>query len=184
MQPGEAAAASLARAEQMLRESEERLQGALAAAVPPPPPLVRPAAPDGGGCNVRGVARRFISLFPATEGVVAEFDAHPSVSRPLATMLSTLRHRGGKRKEGESGAVADEDPDDGDGYAVKMLRRPKQATSRSLADTPSSWWKNGVFTLRRCKGARMRSSVAKSVPTPRGTCIEGPVALPIRASLL
>jgi len=50
-------------------------------------------------------------------------------------MLSTLRHRGGKRKEGESGAVADEDPDDGDGYAVKMLRRPKQATSRSLADT-------------------------------------------------
>ena len=68
---------------------------------------------------------------------------HPSVSRalPLATMLSTLRHAGGKRKVGESGAVAGEDPDDGDGYAVKMLQRlldvarPKQATSRSLADT-------------------------------------------------
>ena len=36
-------------------------------------------------------------------------------------MLSTLRHAGGKRKVGESGAVAGEDPDDGDGYAVKML---------------------------------------------------------------
>ena len=42
---------------------------------------------------------------------------------------------------GESGAAADEGPDDGDGYAVKMLQRlldvarPKQATSRSLADT-------------------------------------------------
>ena len=69
MQPGEAAAASLARAEQMLRESEERLQGALAAAVPPPPPLVRPAAPDGGGCNVRGVARRFICLLLVVVGV-------------------------------------------------------------------------------------------------------------------
>ena len=30
-----------------------------------------------------------------------------AVSRALATMLSTLRHRGGKRKEGESGAVAE-----------------------------------------------------------------------------
>ena len=56
-------------------------------------------------------------------------------------MHSTLRHAGGKRKVGESGAVAGEDPDDGDGYAVKMLQRlldvarPKQATSRSLADT-------------------------------------------------
>ena len=56
-------------------------------------------------------------------------------------MLSTLRQRGGKRKVGESGAAADEGPDDGDGYAVKMLQRlldvarPKQATSRSLADT-------------------------------------------------
>ena len=56
-------------------------------------------------------------------------------------MLSTLRHRGGKRKVGESGAAADENPGDGDGYAVKMLQRlldvarPKQATSRSLADT-------------------------------------------------
>ena len=56
-------------------------------------------------------------------------------------MLSTLRHRGGKRKVGESRAAADEGPDDGDGYAVKMLQRlldvarPKQATSRSLADT-------------------------------------------------
>ena len=54
-------------------------------------------------------------------------------------MLSTLRHRGGKRKVGESGAAADENPGDGDGYAVKMLQRlldvarPKQATSRSLA---------------------------------------------------
>ena len=38
-------------------------------------------------------------------------------------MLSTLRHRGGKRKVGESGAAADEGPDDGDGYAVKMLQR-------------------------------------------------------------
>ena len=53
-------------------------------------------------------------------------------------MLSTLRHRGGKRKVGESGAAADEGPD---GYAVKMLQRlldvarPKQANSRSLADT-------------------------------------------------
>ena len=42
---------------------------------------------------------------------------------------------------GESGAAADENPGDGDGYAVKMLQRlldvarPKQATSRSLADT-------------------------------------------------
>ncbi|EOD31682.1 hypothetical protein EMIHUDRAFT_460679, partial [Emiliania huxleyi CCMP1516] len=56
-------------------------------------------------------------------------------------MLSTLRHAGGKRKVGESGAAADEGSDDGDGYAVKMLQRlldvarPKQATSRSLADT-------------------------------------------------
>ena len=55
--------------------------------------------------------------------------------------ISTLRHAGGKRKVGESGAAADEGPDDGDGYAVKMLQRlldvarPKQATSRSLADT-------------------------------------------------
>ena len=68
---------------------------------------------------------------------------HPSVSRPakVATMLSTLRHTGGKRKERESGAAADEDHGDGDGYAIKMLQRlldvarPKQATSRSLADT-------------------------------------------------
>ena len=36
-------------------------------------------------------------------------------------MLSTLRHSGGKRKEGQAEAVADGDPDDGDGYAVKML---------------------------------------------------------------
>ena len=56
-------------------------------------------------------------------------------------MLSTLRHTGGKRKERESGAAADEDHGDGDGYAIKMLQRlldvarPKQATSRSLADT-------------------------------------------------
>ena len=54
-------------------------------------------------------------------------------------MLSTLRHPGGKRKLGGSGAAADEDP--GDGYAVKMLQRllmsccTAQATSRSLADT-------------------------------------------------
>ena len=54
-------------------------------------------------------------------------------------MLSTLRHTGGKRwKESESGAAADEDPGDGDGYAVKMLQRlldvsrPKRADSRSL----------------------------------------------------
>ena len=56
-------------------------------------------------------------------------------------MLSTLRHTGGKRKERESGSAADEDHGDGDGYAIKMLQRlldvarPKQATSRSLADT-------------------------------------------------
>ena len=56
-------------------------------------------------------------------------------------MLSTLRHTGGKRKESESGAAADEDPGDGDGYAVKMLQRlldvsrPKRADSRSLAET-------------------------------------------------
>ena len=82
-----------------------------------------------------------ISLFPATEGVVAELHRHPSVSRALATMLSTLRHRGGKRKEGESGAVAGGDPDDGDGYAVKMLQRlldvararPRQADRFSIA---------------------------------------------------
>ena len=78
------------------------------------------------------------SFLPAAEGVGPEFH------RPLRAhcdMLSTLRHRGGKRKVGESGAAADEGPDDGDGYAVKMLQRlldvarPKQATSRSLADT-------------------------------------------------
>jgi len=38
-------------------------------------------------------------------------------------MLSTLRHTGGKRKERESGAAADEDHGDGDGYAIKMLQR-------------------------------------------------------------
>ena len=78
------------------------------------------------------------SFLPATEGVVPEFDA--SV-RFAPSMLSTLRHTGGKRKERESGAAADEDHGDGDGYAIKMLQRlldvarPKQATSRSLADT-------------------------------------------------
>ena len=76
------------------------------------------------------------SFLPAAEGVGSElhrpFRAH-------CDMLSTLRHRGGKRKVGESGAAADENPGDGDGYAVKMLQRlldvarPKQATSRSLA---------------------------------------------------
>ena len=126
-------------------------------------------------------ARKFISLSPATEGVVSELHRHPSVSRalPLATMLSTLRHAGGKRKEGESGAVADGDPDDGDGYAVKMLQRlldvarPKQATSRSLADTlelvVEEW---SVHAAEMQGGTRMRSSAAKSVPMPRRTCVE------------
>ena len=78
------------------------------------------------------------SFLPAAGGGgvgVRRFDRRPFRAQP--TMLSTLRHRGGKRKVGESGAAAEEGPDDG----VKMLQRlldvarPKQATSRSLADT-------------------------------------------------
>ena len=84
-------------------------------------------------------------------------------------MLSTLRHRGGKRKVGESGAAADEGPD---GYAVKMLQRlldvarPKQATSRSLADTLELVVEEWSVHAAGCKGTRMRSSAAKSVPMP------------------
>ena len=89
-----------------------------------PPLAISPAVSRSQCLKKPKLCREYlISLFPATEGVVAEFDAHPSISRPLATMLSTLRHRGGKRKVGESGAAADEGPDDGDGYAVKMLQR-------------------------------------------------------------
>ena len=55
------------------------------------------------------------SFLPATEGVVPEFDAPV---RFAPSMLSTLRHTGGKRKERESGAAADEDHGDGDGYGT------------------------------------------------------------------